>query len=169
MIDLDEYLKAFGIGLLGATATWFVWELSIDAGLVPFDATPLEMVIAPFDPDPGIPTVVHCGVGGFAAMMFAAMWRSAGRARDGLLYGLALWLAMMVAFAPAMGWGLFGSQLGTAEGPSSASMGAFLLVTLANHLLLGATIGALVPRWVRLSLRRPRQFGLPPVPSPWGD
>ena len=81
--------------------------------------------------------VLHLVNGGVLALIYAMFVASRLPGPDvarGVVYGIALWLIMMVLIFPLLGDGLFGSRTAPGTVPSS----------LVVHLLYGAVIGLAV-------------------------
>ena len=73
--------------------------------------------------------------------------------QSGLTLAGILWLIMMTGYSPVIGWGVFGfggagHSLGSEAPLHLGSPVTYLGATLLLHLIYGAIIGGLNPRWM---------------------
>jgi uncharacterized membrane protein YagU involved in acid resistance len=137
---MDLILRALLAGFVGAFAmTLAGWLLRV-AGLPSFDFGELiatKLLHMATDQRTRLGTLLHFAVGITLAFVYALIFHVALRNvvtvnewAKGAVYGVVLWLGMMLVVLPALGEGGFGSRLGGAVAP----------VTLVMHLIYGAVL-----------------------------
>jgi hypothetical protein len=157
-----KWIKAATVGVLGSIVMFVLIMLGIHGvGVAPFNLPPsaafLEMLGLNVGP---LPLLVHFGYGATWSLVLVALFGRDASLGKGLGLAVALWLVMMVAYSPLIGWGVFGiggagHQLSPTDPLYLGSPVKYGVATLALHLIYGGIIGGLNPAWI--SFRTPEQ------------
>lgn len=155
------WLKEITIGFLVSLFVMIMMLLLIRFDIAPYTTPPPLAFAAAMNLHPwtvqGV--MIHYAYGIFWALMFLVLFRRRLTLRNGLLLGLLMWMTFMLAAAPLIGWGMFGTRAAEyARVPDDPlylrSMPGFLSVSFLINLLQGALIGWLSRRWIGLEARR---------------
>lgn len=146
------WAKAAAVGAVGSVVMFALMVPAIGAGLAPFKVPPSAALLERLGLAVGpLPLLLHLGYGAFWSAALVALFGERVSLARGLALGLALWLLMMVAVSPMIGWGLFGAAAG-ARPPDDllhlASTGRYLASTLVLHVVYGLVVGTLDPLWL---------------------
>ena len=143
--------KAAGVGLVGSLFMFVVMVVGIHVtGIAPFNMPPsaafLEVVGLNVGP---LPLLAHFGYGAFWSAVLVALSGTSVDLKKALGLAGGLWLFMMVALSPVIGWGIFGFG-GTADLAKDAPLyleagPKYAVMTLLLHALYGLVIGTLNP------------------------
>lgn len=100
-----------------------------------------------------LPLLVHFGYGATWSLVLVVLYGRDASIGKGIGLALVLWLIMMVAYAPIMGWGLFGfGGTGHELAPTNplylGSPVKYVGATLVLHLIYGTIIGGLNSAWI---------------------
>lgn len=96
---------------------------------------------------------MHFGYGATWSLVLVVLYGRDASIGKGIGLALVLWLIMMVAYAPIMGWGLFGfGGTGHELAPTNplylGSPVKYVGATLVLHLIYGIIIGGLNSAWI---------------------
>ena len=146
-LSAREWGKAFGLGIANGVALSAIMVTLMKLGVSPLPK-PLGLAFAEslaggFLPLP-VGLLFHLAYVTFWSMAFVAVFRHSLTLRNALLLALILWIGVLVAFFPIVGWGL----LGLGVGPRLI-VGSFM-----PHLLFGLFLWGLC----RLVFRASAQF-----------
>lgn len=150
-----KWIKAAVVGALGSLIMFLLIMFGIHgAGVAPFNLPPsaafLEMLginVGPLAP------LTHFGYGAFWSIVLVALYDRDVSVGKGLGLATGLWLLMMIAYSPLIGWGFFGFG-GAGHGlPADdplylGSPVKYVLATLVLHLIYGSIIGGINPAWI---------------------
>jgi len=150
-----RWIKAAVVGALGSLIMFGLIMFGIHgAGIAPFNLPPSAAFLETLGLNVGpLPLLVHFGYGATWSLVLVALY---GRATDlgkGLGLATALWVVMMVAYSPLIGWGVFGfggagHQLSPADPLYLGSPVKYAVATFILHLIYGGIIGGLNPAWI---------------------
>jgi hypothetical protein len=140
-----KWLKAAVVGLLAALVMFVIIQGLIRAGLAPFNVAPSAAFLIAQDL-PAVPwaAILHFAYGALGSIVLVALCRRRVTLGAGLLWGVVLWLIMMLVHSPLIGWGVFGmtatelaedAKLYLAPGPKYA------VAALVLHLVYGLIVG----------------------------
>jgi hypothetical protein len=147
-----RYLRAALVGFLGSLLMFVVMYVGIHVtGVAPFNLPPSAALLERMGLNaPPLALVVHFGYGGFWAIVLVAAFQEGATIWTGLGLAGTLWLFMMVVLSPLIGWGVFGSAAGaipSSEPLALSSTLKYVVMTGILHVVYGAVVGGLVPRW----------------------
>lgn len=150
-----QWLKAALVGALGSLVMFLIMMFGIHVtGVAPFQMPPSAAFLTRLGLNVGpLPLLMHFGYGAFWSVVLVFLFRDRADVLRGLGLSVVLWLFMMVALSPLIGWGLFG-MANTAELPARLQLESgirYLVLTLMLHLIYGAIIGWLNPVWISAS------------------
>ena len=155
------WLKEIAIGLGVSLCIMLLMLALIRLDLAPYTAPPPLAFAAAMNLHPWAVqgAIVHYVYGIFWALLFLLLFRRRLTPGNGMLLGLLMWLTLMLAATPLIGWGMFGTRAADyARVPDDPlylrSMPGFLVLTLLLNLLQGAMIGWLSKRWIGVDVRR---------------
>ena len=150
-----KWIKAATVGALGSLVMFLLMMVGIHGtGIAPFNLPPSAAFLEVLGLNVGpLPLLTHFGYGATGSIVLIALYQKETSLRAGLTLAGALWLIMMVVYSPLIGWGFFGFG-----GPAHAldpeaplHLGSpikYITATLLLHLIYGAILGTLNPRWV---------------------
>lgn len=150
------WVKAGTAGFLAALVMFAFIYVGINVtGIAPFQVPPSAafivkvLGIAPATAKP-LGLVVHFGYGIFWSIVLLALFWDHTTVGKGIGLSIFLWLLMMLALSPVIGWGFFGfGGSGVEREVLQLGSGAkYVLITLVLHLIYGAIIGWVNSRWV---------------------
>lgn len=152
-----KWIKAATVGILGSLIMYLLMMLGIHgAGIAPFNVPPSAAFVIKLGlPAKPLALIIHFVYGAFWSMLLVYWYNERSDIKKGLGLALVAWLIMMVIYSPIIGWGLFG--LGDASMLSSTSPlyleagPKYIIVTLVLHLIFGAIIGWVNPKWITFS------------------
>ena len=148
---MNNLLKAAGVGLLASLLMFIVMMVGIHVtGIAPFNMPPSAAFLEVLGLNVGpLPLLAHFGYGATWSVALVALYGTSVDLKKGLALAGGLWLVMMVALSPLIGWGVFG--LGAA-GELAKDAALYLepgpkypVMTLLLHALYGLVIGKLNP------------------------
>lgn len=150
-----KWIKAATVGVLGSLIMFVLMMIGIHGtGIAPFNVPPsaafLEQVGLNVGP---LPLLAHFGYGATWAVVLLALYGPDTSVTAGLTLAGGLWLFMMLAYSPMIGWGVFGfGGAGHTLDPTAplylGSPVKYLGATLVLHAIYGTIIGGLIPTWV---------------------
>lgn len=156
-MDKEVVLKISDLkaALIGASASFMLFlivapMIVLDWG--PFNLSPpaaflawLGVSIKP------IAWMVHFLYGIIGSILFVRIIGTKPTILQGIGFGMAMWLIMMLIFSPLMGWGFFGfgdAHLLPVDHPLYLAQGySYAVITFGLHLVYGIMIGSLNPLW----------------------
>lgn len=150
-----KWIKAAVVGALGSLVMFLLIMFGIHgAGVAPFNLPPSAAFLEKIGLNVGpLPALVHFGYGATWSLVLVALYDHEVTVGKGLGFATGLWLLMMVAYSPIIGWGFFG--VGGASHELAASDPLYLgtpvkyvVATLVLHLIYGSIIGGLNPVWI---------------------
>jgi hypothetical protein len=150
---MKQILKAMFVGCEASLVMLVLVLQAIQHGWAPFNLPPSAAFLARLGRDQvPYPLVLHFGYGAFWSVFLVLLFRERTSFIKGLGLGLALWLLLMIVYAPLLDWGLFGRLTPAGLSPQAPLYHvpgtAFVLTTLAAHLVYGGLVGWLNPLWV---------------------
>ena len=150
-----KWIKSATVGALGSLVMFALIMFGIHgASIAPFNLPPsaafLEMLGLNVGP---LPLLVHFGYGATWSLVLVGLYERNASVGKGLGLATALWLVMMVAYSPLIGWGVFGvGGTGHELAPTAplylGSPVKYVVATLVLHLIYGSIIGGLNPAWI---------------------
>lgn len=150
-----RWIKAATIGALGSLVMFVLIMFGIHgAGIAPFNLPPSAAFLEKLGLNAGpLPLLVHFGYGATWSLVLVALYRRDTDLGKGLGLATALWLVMMVAYSPLIGWGVFGfgaagHQLSPTDPLYLGSPVKYVAATFVLHLIYGSIIGGLNPAWI---------------------
>ncbi len=139
------WIKSALAGVIGGLFLVIMFELSIFAGLLPFELIPvlrfLEIIGLPF-PLLGYSLAILCGV--FWSLFLVFVFHNNTGWSRGLALGVIIWLGFILVFSPLAGWGLLGFEVAR----TTWEVVGFLFISLLVYLLFGSVLGYLNNLWV---------------------
>lgn len=140
-----EWLKAVGVGIGTAVLLSAVMVPAFKLGVSPLPK-PLGLAFAETILGRQLPLpvglVFHVAYVTFWSVAFVALFRDSSSFRNALLLGLGLWVLVLVAFFPVVGWGFLG--LGISP--------KLIVASLVPHLLFAVFLWGLC--WIAFRQRR---------------
>lgn len=156
-----KWIKSALIGVLGSLVMFLIMVLGIHvSGFAPFNLPPSAAFLEQLGLNVGpVPLLVHFGYGATWSMVLVVLFGADTDVRRGVYLAMGLWVFMMIVYSPIMGWGLFGfgGSGHTLSADHPLYLGSpikYLGATLVLHLIYGAIIGGLNPRWIRFEAAR---------------
>jgi hypothetical protein len=149
-----KWLKSALVGALASLVMFIIIAFSIKSGVAPFNVPPSAAFLEKLGINVGpVALLVHFGYGAFWSMVLVGIFSERTDLVRGICLALILWLVMMIAYSPMIGWGLFGfGSAGASLPPDNplylAPGPKYLIATLFLHLIYGAIIGWLNPLWL---------------------
>jgi len=150
-----KWLKAATVGVLGSLVMFVLLMLGIHGtGIAPFNLPPSAAFLETIGLNVGpLPLLVHFGYGATWSLVLVALYGQDTSIRNGMGLAVVLWLVMMVAYSPIIGWGLFGvGGTGHELSPTNplylGSPVKYVGATLLLHLIYGSIIGWLNSAWI---------------------
>lgn len=141
-LDLGRFRKGFVYGVLATVVMSIPMVLGMLTGMAPMPR-PIPIAVVGTALGGGLPQPAMMALGAISHLAYGGFWGAVlaqtvepVTVGKGVLLGVGLWLLMQVVFLPYIGWGLFGRVIT----PMIA------VVTLALHLVYGATLGWLLDR-----------------------
>jgi len=146
-------IKALLTGAVASLVMAVIMSVLIQQGIAPFKLPPSAAFSHRLGLSPQ-PTgmILHFVYGMVLSLIFVYLFRQSVNLTKGLMYAVVVWLVMMVAISPIIGWGAFGWEAGQGKQASIhylASMPRYLVATLLLHLVYGAIIGWLNGWWLQ--------------------
>jgi hypothetical protein len=156
-----KWLKSAVVGALGSLIMFLLMMFGIHgAGIAPFNIPPSAAFLEQLGLNAGpLPLLVHFGYGATWSILLVALYGADANIRRGVYLATALWLFMMIAYSPIIGWGVFGfGGAGHELSPDSplylGSPIKYIVATLVLHLIYGSIIGGLNPAWIQSESRQ---------------
>lgn len=150
-----KWLKAAAVGALGSLVMFALIMFGIHgAGIAPFNLPPSAAFLEKIGLNVGpLPLLVHFGYGATWSLVLVGLYGRETSVGKGLGLAVGLWLIMMVAYSPMIGWGVFGvggagHELPPADPLYLGSPVKYVVATLVLHLIYGGIIGGLNPAWI---------------------
>jgi len=150
------------IGVFGSLVMFGLIMFGIHGvGIAPFNLPPSAAFLEKLGLNVGpLPLLVHFGYGATWSLVLVALYGGDLSIGKGVGLATALWLVMMVAYSPLIGWGVFGfggagHQLAPTDPLFLGSPMKYVIATLVLHLIYGGIIGGLNPAWI--SFQAPEQ------------
>ena len=135
-VDLRDWFKAIGIGIVTAILLSAVMVPASKFGISPLPK-PLGLAFAETVMGRSLPLPVglifHNAYVVFWSVLFVVLFRNDLRFRNALLLGMGLWLLVLVAFFPIVGWGFLGLAVSS----------KLIVAALIPHLLFSIFLWAL--------------------------
>ena len=135
-VDLRDWFKAIGIGIVTAILLSAVMVPASKFGISPLPK-PLGLAFAETVMGRSLPLPVglifHIAYAVFWSVLFVVLFRNDLRFRNALLLGMGLWLLVLVAFFPIVGWGFLGLAVSS----------KLIVAALIPHLLFSIFLWAL--------------------------
>ena len=161
------WLKAALIGALGSLVMFIIMMAAIHgAGVAPFNIPPSAAFLERLGLNVGpLPLLAHFGYGAFWSIVFASLFKKQMNVWRGLGLAAALWLFMMIAYSPIIGWGVFGFGATERAAEHALHLGSpvkYVIATAVLHAVYGLVIGLLNPLWLH---RRQPQSATPTLSS----
>ncbi|MDZ7690153.1 MAG: hypothetical protein U5K69_03180 [Balneolaceae bacterium] len=153
---MNHWTKAGIVGLVGSLIMFLFMMLGIHGtGIAPFNIPPSAAFLTKLGLAAGpLPLIVHFGYGAFWSILLVYLFKNKTDLGRGIGLALAAWLIMMLIYSPIIGWGVFGFGTAHTLAPSDPlyleAGPKYLIMTLALHLIFGAVIGWLNPKWIDL-------------------
>lgn len=151
-----KWLKSAVIGALGSLVMFLLIMVGIHGtGIAPFNLPPSAAFLEQLGLNTGpLPLVVHFGYGATWSVVLVALYGAGTSVKRGVFLAVGLWLFMMLAYSPLIGWGVFGIGGSGHTLPASdplylGSPVKYVVATLLLHLIYGAIIGGLNPVWIQ--------------------
>jgi len=146
---MKKAIKALVAGAAGALLMVVLMKAAIARGVAPFSLPPSAALLTQLGVSPAPwALLLHFGYGMFWSLVLVLLRPGGVRWYHGLGLAVGLWLLMMLAISPFIGWGIFGFG---AEATGQLALGAPLKyagATLALHVVYGLTVGTLDANWV---------------------
>jgi len=156
-----KWLKSAVVGALGSLIMFLLMMFGIHgAGIAPFNIPPSAAFLEQLGLNAGpLPLLVHFGYGATWSILLVALYGADANVWRGVYLATALWLFMMIAYSPIIGWGVFGfGGAGHKLSPDSplylGSPIKYIVATLVLHLIYGSIIGGLNPAWIQSESRQ---------------
>jgi len=152
-----KWIKAILTGFLGSLIMFLLMMLGIyGTGIAPFNVPPSAAFLIKLGlPAKPLALIVHFGYGAFWSLLLVYLYKEQTNIKKGLGLALVAWLIMMVIYSPIIGWGFFGFGGASALNPTNPLFleagPKYLISTLVLHLIFGAVIGWINPKWIRFS------------------
>jgi len=145
-------IKAIVVGAIASLVMIVIMLFLVNEGIAPFNLPPS----AAFSHQVGLPAqptgaVLHFLYGMVLSLIFVYLFRETISFLKGIGFAIVIWLIMMLAFSPIIGWGVFGIEAGQGD-PSGplylASTARYIVSTFIMHLIYGVIIGWLNTWWI---------------------
>ena len=109
---MNQYGKATVSGLTASLAMFIVMFIGIHVtGIAPFNVPPSAAFLETLGLNVGpVPLLVHFGYGAFWSVVLVGIVGSSANLKNGIGLAVGLWLVMMLALSPLIGWGVFGQS-----------------------------------------------------------
>ena len=149
-------LKVAIVGMLGSLIMFLLMMFGIHvSGIAPFNIPPSAAFLTKLGIAVGpLPLLVHFGYGAFWSILLVYLYKEKTDLKRGVGISMAAWLIMMLIYSPIIGWGIFGfgnAHMLDAAHPLYLEAGPkYMIATLVLHLIFGAIIGWLNPKWIEL-------------------
>jgi hypothetical protein len=145
---MDQYGKATVSGLAASLAMFIVMFIGIHVtGIAPFNVPPSAAFLETLGLNVGpVPLLVHFGYGAFWSVVLVAIVGSSANLKNGIGLAVGLWLVMMLALSPLIGWGVFGQSPSVTDPEATLYLQAgpkYVVMTFVLHLLYGGIIGSM--------------------------
>lgn len=153
MLTARQTLIAGAAGMIAGAVSFIPMRLMVTIlDVAPFNVPPFKALAISFGINfvPFIGSALHFAYSIAAAIIFAIIFKPTLTMPRALLFGILLWLMMMLVLSPIIGWGAFG--LGEAQRLSEnhplhlASASIFMIVTLGFHIFYAMIMGAIFYR-----------------------
>lgn len=151
-----KWFKAALVGALGSLLMFIVMVIGIHVtGFAPINQPPSAAFLQQLGLKIGpLPLITHFVYGMFWSVIFVAVFKDKGNLTKGLGLAGVLWLGLMLALSPIIGWGVFGTG-GTVDDPNHAmyigNTMKYIVMTLVLHIIYGLCIGLLNPLWINFT------------------
>jgi hypothetical protein len=147
-----KWIKAAIVGIAGALVMFALMVLGIHGtGIAPFNLPPSAAFLTSLGLNVGpLPLLVHLGYGATGSVVFVALYKEGVNLRRGLQWAGVLWLVMMTAYSPIIGWGFFGTA-DTSGLPEVMQLGSsvkYVFITLLLHVVYGTVLGWGNATWI---------------------
>lgn len=151
-MDSKLALKSFLSGIAGGLVFFAGMQWLLSSGLAPFNISPTNAFLRELGITiPYLPAIVRLLFGALMAMVLGILYGPNINIGNGISLGFSLWLLMMLALSPIVGWGVFG--VGDAEFLDKTDTfylkpgWSYPLLMLLLHLLYGLVCGFLITKW----------------------
>lgn len=151
-MDSKLALKSFLSGIIGGLVFYAGMQWLLSSGFAPFNISPTNAFLRELRiSDHYLPAIVRLLFGALMAMVLGILYGPNINTGNGISLGFSLWLLMMLALSPIVGWGVFG--VGDAGFLDKTDIfylepgWAYPLITLLLHLIYGLVCGVLITKW----------------------
>lgn len=154
--SIEKNVNILLAGFLASLAMFLFIYLGIHiTGVAPFNVPPSAAFLYNLGIEgKGYALLLHFCYGILWSYVFVFTFEEDVSVTKALVLSVILWLFMMLVYSPLIGWGIFGMgyahYLAANHPLFLESAIAYVIITLALHLIYGATLGYIHSRWLRV-------------------
>jgi len=152
LMDKRLALKSFLSGIIGGLVYYAGVQWLLSSGFAPFNVAPTKAFLLEVGVSvPYLVVIINIIFGALMAMLLGILYGPNINIGNGISLGFSLWLLLMLALSPIVGWGVFG--VGDAEFLDKTDIfylqpgWSYPLLMLLLHVLYGLICGILITKW----------------------